>query len=120
MNAENVIPYGEFVHEVALKGGPEAYKEAVRIAKEKAVALVKEASFHDGKQFGRKQMIPWLIVTGTAAAALGINEGIRFLKGKKNERIELETKAKEAEEYLISESEEVTADVEEEDMDNGK
>ena len=100
MNAENVIPYGQFAHEVALQGGVDAYKAAQK----SLLNTVKENSFQDGVTAGKQELIPWLVGMGfVAACSLGY-EGYKFVKGKVDKKKQAKAKmakdAKEAEQIL--------------------
>lgn len=102
MNAENVVPYGKFIHEVATEhGSVNAYKEAQKALLE----TVKKNSFKDGVSAGQKELIPWLIGTAVAAVGLAGYEGYKFIKKKmasnKAAKSQLEEDAKKAEEILI-------------------
>ena len=100
MNAENVIPYGKFAHEVAQQGGVDAYKAAQKAL----LSTVKEKSFQDGVSAGQKGLIPWLVGTGLVAVGFAGYEGYKFVKGKidkkKEAKAQLEKDAEEAEKIL--------------------
>ncbi|MBQ6407631.1 MAG: hypothetical protein IJJ64_06300 [Butyrivibrio sp.] len=100
MNAENVIPYGKFAHEVAQQGGVDAYKAAQKAL----LNTVKEKSFQDGVSAGQKGLIPWLVGTGLVAVGFAGYEGYKFVKGKivkkKEAKAQLAKDAEEAEKIL--------------------
>lgn len=98
MNAENVIPYGKFAHEVAQKGGVEAYKAAQKAL----LNTVKKKSFQDGVSAGKQELIPWLIGTGFLAVAATAYGGYMFVKGQIDKRKQAKAQlAKDAEEAEI-------------------
>ena len=100
MNADNVIPYGKFAHEVAQQGGVDAYKAAQKAL----LNTVKEKSFQDGVSAGKQELLPWLIGTGIVAAGASIYGGYTFIKGKidkkKQAKAQLDKDAEEAERIL--------------------
>ena len=99
MNAENVIPYGKFAHEVAQQGGVDAYKAAQKAL----LNTVKEKSFQDGVSAGKQELLPWLIVTGIIALGAPAYEGYKFLKGRLD-------KKKQAKEQLAKDAEAAEAE----------
>ena len=95
MNANNVEPYGKLAHEVAQQGGVAAYKAAQKAL----LNTVKEKSFNDGVSAGKKELVPWLIVTGLVAISSSAYGGYKFFKNKHNKKKMSEKQlAKEAEE----------------------
>ncbi len=100
MNAENVISYGKFVHEVAQQGGVDAYK-AVQI---NLLNKVKEKSFSDGVSAGKRELFPWLIVLGSIIVGPIAYGGYKYVKGeidkKKQSKAQLAKDAEEAERIL--------------------
>ena len=101
MNAENVIPYGKFNHEIATQyGSVKAFKEAQK----ELLNTVKKNSFENGYSAGQKELLPWLIGTGVVALSLAGYEGYKFVKtkvvAKKTAKEQLEEEAKKAEEIL--------------------
>ena len=102
MNAENVIPYGKFNHEIATQyGSVKAFKEAQKAL----LNTVKKNSFENGYSAGQKELLPWLIGTGAVALGLAGYEVYKFAKtkvvAKKTAKAQLEEEAKKAEEILI-------------------
>lgn len=102
MNAENVIPYGKFNHEIATQyGSVKAFKEAQKAL----LNTVKKNSFESGYSAGQKELLPWLIGTGIVALGLTGYEVCKFAKtkvvAKKTAKAQLEEEAKKAEEILI-------------------
>ena len=100
MNAENVIPYGKFVHEVAQQGGVDAYKAAQKVL----LNTVKENSYQDGVSAGKQELLPWLIGTSMMAAGTAACCGYFFIKDKidkkKLAKAQLAKDAEEAESIL--------------------
>ena len=101
MNAENVIPYGKFNHEIATQyGSVKAYKEAQKAL----LNTVKKNSFKNGYSAGQKELLPWLIGTGAVALGLAGYEVYKFAKAKvvakKTAKEQLEEEAKKAEKIL--------------------
>ena len=100
MNAENVIQYGKFAHEVAQHGGVDAYKAAQKAL----LNIVKNKSFQDGVSAGKKELLPWLIGTGIWATGVTVYGGYKFVKGKidekKQAKVQLAKDAEEAEKIL--------------------
>lgn len=101
MNADNVVPYGKFAHEVDEKGGVEAYKAY----QQTLLNTVKDNSFKNGFSAGKQELLPWLIVTGIAAVGGVAYGGYTYIKNKKDLKKEakakLEKDAKEAEKILV-------------------
>ena len=95
MNANNVIPYGELIHEVAQQGGVDAYKSA----QEALLNTVKEKSFQDGVSAGKQELFPWLIGMGLVAISSLAYNGYKFIQ----EKID---KKKQAKEQLAKDAEE--------------
>ena len=102
MNAENVLPYGKFTHEVAQQGGVDAYKAAQKAL----LNTVKEKSFQDGVSAGKQELLPWLIGFGLFAIGTSAYGGYKLVKGKidkkKCNKAQLAKEADEAEKTLIS------------------
>ena len=98
MNAENVIPYGKFNHEIATQyGSVKAFKESQKAY----LNTVKKNSFENGYSAGQKELFPWLIGTGALALGLAGYEVYKFAVAKKIAKAQLEEEAKKAEEILI-------------------
>lgn len=102
MNAENVIPYGKFIHDIAMEyGSVDAFKESQRTL----LNTVKKNSFENGYSAGQKELLPWLIGTGMVACGLAGYEGYKFIKtkivAKKTAKAQLGEDAKKAEKILI-------------------
>ena len=105
MNAENVIPYGKFNHEIATQyGSVKAFKESQKAL----INTIKKNSFENGYSVGQKELLPWLIGTGVVALGLAGYEVYKFAKtkvvAKKTAKEQLEEEAKKAEEILIETS----------------
>lgn len=105
MNAENVIPYGKFNHEIATQyGSVKAFKESQKAL----INTIKKNSFENGYSAGQKELLPWLIGTGVVALGLAGYEVYKFAKtkvvAKKTAKEQLEEEAKKAEEILIETS----------------
>ena len=105
MNAENVIPYGKFNHEIATQyGSVKAFKESQKAL----INTIKKNSFENGYSVGQKELLPWLIGTGVVALGLEGYEVYKFAKtkvvAKKTAKEQLEEEAKKAEEILIETS----------------
>ena len=100
MNAENVIPYGKFAHEVAQQGGVDAYKAAQKAL----LNTVKENSYQDGVSAGKQEILPWLIGTSIVAVGAVAYGGYSFVKDKidkkKWAKAQLAKDAEEAERIL--------------------
>lgn len=102
MNAENVIPYGKFNHEIATQyGSVKAFKESQKAL----LNTVKKNSFENGYSACQKELLPWLIGTGVVALGLAGYEVYKFTKtkivAKKTAKAQLEEEAQKAEEILI-------------------
>lgn len=102
MNAENVIPYGKFNHEIATQyGSVNAFKESQKAL----LNTVKKNSFENGYSAGQKKLLPWLIGTGAIALGLAGYEVYKMVKpkviAKKNTKVQFEEEARKAEEILI-------------------
>lgn len=102
MNAENVIPYGKFNHEIATQyGSVNAFKESQKAL----LNMVKKNSFENGYSAGKKELLPWVIGTGVVALSLAGYEVSRVIKtklaAKKTAKAQLEEDAKKAEDILI-------------------
>lgn len=114
MNASNVEPYGEFVHEVALVGGVAAYKEE----QQQLLDAVKRNSFNEGIEKGRNQLLPWLLISSAAALVLGIKQFAPIVKKKlndyKDKREKLKKEAIVAEKILVDNFEVIQESVKEE------
>ena len=120
MNADNVIPYGKFAHEVAQQGGVDAYKAAQKAL----LNTVKANSFQDGVAAGKQELVPWLIGLGLVALGSTAYEGYKFVKGKidkkKHAKAQLSKNAEEAEKILteVPLHEDIVKEIEEECKEN--
>ena len=120
MNAENVIPYGKFAHEVAQQGGVDAYKAAQKAL----LNTVKEKSFSDGVSAGKQELLPWLIGMGIIAVGSTAYGGYKFVKGKidkkKKAKAQLAKDAEEAERILTEMTlhEDIIKEIEEENKED--
>ncbi len=115
MNAGNVIPYGNFVHEVAQYGGVAAYKASQKTL----LNIVKEKSFHDGVIAGKQELFPWLIVTGTIALCSSIYAGYRLVNDYIDDN-QLTRDAKDTEHFLTERSfhKDIFKEIQEDDKEN--
>lgn len=75
MNADNVKPYGQLVHEAAKAGGVEKFCDAIE-----------QNGYFKGASDKKDELIPYMIAMGIAAITEGAVIGYHFIKDKLKQR----------------------------------